>query len=186
MSIVLWLYFSLCFKYQSIKTAEMLCCSFLNTNVFNSLLIQHYGRGCLPGTVIQSMLQWGTAMHRWVQLQKQPFQLLGCVWLCWWWQVVKTQRLLSPHFPSPPLPCFWSFGQVSAELAERIMPSWCCKQFCQCCQNLHLTSSFQGNPSWSQELCRRMILESDLLQGHCLLPKIKGESQKAIAQASCL
>lgn len=74
---VSWLYFSLYFKYQSITTVEMLCCNFLNTNVFNSLLIQLYGRGCLPGTVIQSMLQRGMAMHRWVQLQKRPFSYLA-------------------------------------------------------------------------------------------------------------
>lgn len=139
----------------------MLCCNFFrNTNVFNSVLIQLYGRGCLPGTVTQSMLQWAIALCRRVQLNGY-----SAPWLCGWWQIVRAQRLLSPHFPSPPLLPFWSFGEVSAELEGRNMPNCCQDQPPQYFQSLPLSFSFWGNLSCAGELWGKMILRSDLLTG---------------------
>lgn len=139
----------------------MLCCNFLkNTNVFNSVLIQLYGRGCLPGAVTQSMLQWAIALCRRVQLNGY-----SAPWLCGWWQVVRAQRLLSPHFPSPPLLPFWSFGEVSAELGGRNMPNCCQNQPPQYFQSLPLSFSFWGNLSCAGELWGKMIFRSHLLTG---------------------
>lgn len=169
--------FPLYFKYQLITTVEVLCCNFLkNTNVFNSVLIQLYGRDCLPGTVIQSMLQWAIALCRRVQLN-----VYSAPWLCGWWQVVRAQRVLSPHFPFPLLP-FWSFGEVSAELGGRNMPNCCQNQPPQYFQSLPPSFSFWGNLSCAGELWGKMILRLHLLTCPLFGTKNKARFPKTCSQ----
>lgn len=156
----------------------MLCCNFLkNTNVFNSVLIQLYGRDCLPGTVIQSMLQWAIALCRRVQLN-----VYSAPWLCGWWQVVRAQRLLSPHFPFPPLLPFWSFGEVSAELGGRNMLNCCQNQPPQYFQSLPPSFSFWGNLSCAGELWGKMILRLHLLTCPLFGTKNKARFPKTYSQ----
>lgn len=123
------------------------------------------------------MLQWAIALCRRVQLNGY-----SAPWLCGWWQVVRAQRLLSPHFPSPPLLPFWSFGEVSAELGGRNMPNCCQNQPPEYFQSLPLSFSFWGNLSCDGELWGKMILRSDLLTGPLFGTKNKASFPETYSQ----